>query len=121
MITGIGTDIAETDRIAKAIEKEQGFRELVFSKNEIAYCEPKTNKYQHYAARFAAKEAFFTAMGTGWKNGTAFNEVETVNNENGKPELKLLGKTAISIGVMKIHVSLSHIKSTATAVVVVEQ
>ena len=121
MITGIGTDIVETDRIVKAIEKEQGFRELVFSKNEIAYCEPKTNKYQHYAARFAAKEAFFKAMGTGWKNGTAFNEVETVNNENGKPELKLLGKTAISIGVMQIHVSLSHIKSTATAVVVVEQ
>ena len=121
MITGIGTDIVETDRIAKAIEKEQCFRELFFSKNEIAYCEPKTNKYQHYAARFAAKEAFFKAMGTGWKNGTAFNEVETVNNENGKPELKLLGKTAISIGVMKIHVSLSHIKNIATAVVVVEQ
>lgn len=121
MIAGIGTDIVETDRIAKAIEKEQGFRELLFSKNEIAYCESKTNKYQHYAARFAAKEAFFKAIGTGWKNGTAFNEVEIVNNKNGKPELLLLGKTAITIGVMKIHVSLSHIKSTATAVVLVEQ
>jgi holo-[acyl-carrier protein] synthase len=120
MITGIGTDIVETGRIAKAIEKEQGFRELVFSKNEIAYCESKTNKYQHYAARFAAKEAFFKAIGTGWKNGTAFNEVEIVNNENGKPELQLLGETAVTIGLMKIHVSLSHVKSMATAVVVAE-
>ncbi|HTN08454.1 holo-ACP synthase [Agriterribacter sp.] len=121
MITGIGTDIVETGRIAKAIEKEQGFRELVFSNIEIAYCESKANKYEHYAARFAAKEAFFKALGTGWKNGTAFNEVEIVNNENGKPELQLLGKTAITIGVMKIHVSLSHVKNMATAVVVAEQ
>ncbi len=121
MITGIGTDIVEPGRIAKAIEKEQGFRELVFSKNEIAYCESKTNKYQHYAARFAAKEAFFKALGTGWKNGTAFHEVEILNNENGRPELQLLGKTAITAGTMEIHVSLSHVKSMATAVVVVEQ
>ncbi len=121
MITGIGTDIVETGRIAKAIEKEQGFRELVFSKDEITYCESKTNKYQHYAARFAAKESFFKALGTGWKNGTAFHEVEILNNENGKPELQLLGETADTIGAVKIYVSLSHIKGMATAVVVVEQ
>ena len=121
MITGIGIDIVEPDRIAKAIEKEKGFRELVFSKNEITYCESKPNKYQHYAARFAAKEAFFKALGTGWKNGTAFKEVEVVNDEKGKPELLLLGETATTIGFMKIQVSLSHIKSMATAVVVVEQ
>ena len=121
MITGIGTDIVETERIAKAIEKEQGFRELVFSKNEIAYCESKTNKYQHYAARFAAKEAYLKAIGTGWKNGTAFNEIEIFHTENGKPELQLLGKTAFTIGSVKIFVSLSHIKSLATAVVVVEE
>ncbi len=121
MITGIGTDIVETSRMEKAIAKEQGFRELVFSKNEIAYCESKPNKYQHYAARFAAKEAFFKALGTGWKNGTAFNEVEVLNNAAGKPDLQLLGATAVTIGFMKIHVSLSHIKSMATAMVVIEQ
>ena len=121
MITGIGTDIVETGRIAKAIEKEQGFRELVFSKDEIAYCESKTNKYQHYAARFAAKEAFFKALGTGWKNGTSFHEVEILNSENGRPELHLLGETGDTIGAVKVHVSLSHVKSMATAVVVVEQ
>ena len=121
MITGIGTDIVETGRVEKAIEKERGFRELVFSKNEITYCESRTNKYQHYAARFAAKEAFFKALGTGWKNGTAFYEVEILNNENGKPELQLLGETAVTIGTVKTHVSLSHVKSMATAVVVIEQ
>ncbi|MCO5234982.1 MAG: holo-ACP synthase [Chitinophagaceae bacterium] len=120
MISGIGTDIVETSRIAGAIEKEQGFRELVFSKDEIAYCESKTNKYQHYAARFAAKEAFFKALGTGWQNATAFNEVEIVNSGTGKPELRLLGMTATTIGPVNAQVSLSHIKTVATAVVILE-
>jgi len=59
MIAGLGIDIVEVERIAEKIEKDNGFRELVFSANEIAYCESKTYKYEHYAARFAAKEAFF--------------------------------------------------------------
>lgn len=120
MIAGIGTDIVETDRIAKAIQKEQGFRELVFSKNEIDYCESKADKYQHYAARFAAKEAFFKALGTGWKNGTSFHEVEILNSSTGKPEILLLGETAQTVGVVKAQVSLSHIKSLAIAMVVIE-
>lgn len=119
MISGIGTDIVETSRIARAIEKEQGFRELVFSIDEIAYCESKTNKYEHYAARFAAKEAFFKAIGTGWKAGTAFHEVEIGNNENGKPEIILRGETARTVGDIRILVSLSHIKDLAVAMVIV--
>lgn len=119
MITGIGTDIVETDRIAKAIEKGTGFRELVFSQNEISYCESKVNKYEHYAARFAAKEAFFKALGTGWKTGTAFHEVEIRNAENGKPELYLQGETANTIGPIQVQVSLSHIKTIAVAVVLI--
>jgi len=66
MIKGIGIDMIEPERVATRIKKKKGFRELVFSKNEIAYCEKKTNKFEHYAARFAAKEAFFKAIGTGW-------------------------------------------------------
>ena len=54
MIKGIGIDMIEVERVAEKISKEKGFRELVFSKTEIAYCEAKTNKYEHYAARFAA-------------------------------------------------------------------
>lgn len=124
MVAGIGIDIIEVERVAANIEKEAGFRELVFSKNEIAYCEKKANKFEHYAARFAAKEAFFKALGTGWAAGTAFNEIEIINDENGKPELKLSGETAVAInktGNIKIMVSLSHLKAIASAVVIIEK
>ena len=124
MIAGLGTDMIEVDRVAAKIGKDSGFRELVFSKNEIAYCESKANKYEHYAARFAAKEAFFKALGTGWKNGTAFNEIEITHDERGKPGLVLLGQTAGLIDEMKISkisVSLSHLKTIASAVVIIEK
>ncbi len=123
MIYGIGIDQIEVDRVAEKIGKESGFRELVFSKTEIEYCEAKTNKFEHYAARFAAKEAFFKAMGTGWRNGTAFNEIEITNNEEGKPGISFLGKSRLSIAELKlgkISVSLSHLKTMASAVVLIE-
>ena len=124
MIAGLGIDIVEVERIAQKITKGNGFRELVFSANEIAYCESKTHKYEHYAARFAAKEAFFKALGTGWPEDTAFNEVAITNNEQGKPEIVLLGltRTIISaLGNFNIMVSLTHIKSAASAVVILEK
>jgi holo-[acyl-carrier protein] synthase len=123
MIFGIGTDIIEVERIAEKVGKKAGFRELVFSENEIAYCEAKANKYEHYAARFAAKESFFKALGTGWANGTAFNEIEIRNNETGKPGIFFLGKTAETIAAMQlgnISVSLSHVKTMAVATVIIE-
>ena len=123
MVTGIGIDMVEVERIAEKIGKEQGFRELVFSVNEIKYCEAATHKYEHYAARFAAKEAFFKAIGTGWTNGTAFNEIEITNDEKGKPQLILLGITADTLKDKKfvnISVSLAHVKTMATAVVIIE-
>jgi holo-[acyl-carrier protein] synthase len=97
---------------------------MVFSKTEIAYCESKTNKFEHYAARFAAKEAFFKALGTGWLEGTHFNEVEITNDESGKPALVLLGETKKTLsawGISKILVSLSHLKTIASAVVIIEK
>ena len=123
MVTGLGIDIVEVARIAEKIGKEQGFRELVFSAGEINYCEAATNKYEHYAARFAAKEAFFKAIGTGWTNGTAFNEIEIIHDKNGKPLLVLLGTTAVALQgtlIGSISVSLSHVKTMATAVVIIE-
>lgn len=123
MITGIGIDLIEIERVAAKISKKNGFRELVFSKKEIAYCEKKTNKYEHYASRFAVKEAFLKAIGTGWHNGTNFNEIEINNNEDGKPEIFFLGKTATSIAEMKlgkIFISLTHLKTMASAVVIIE-
>lgn len=123
MISGVGIDIVEVERIAASINKDKGFRELVFSAHEISYCESKAKKFEHYAARFAAKEAFFKAIGAGWAEGTAFNEIEVYNVVSGKPHIRLLGKTAVSLKQFKsgnIHASLSHTGSVGTAVVVVE-
>ena len=123
MIYGVGTDLADVERMAEKIGKEAGFRELVFSQTEIIYCEAKRNKYEHYAARFAAKEAFLKAMGTGWRNGTAFKEIEITHDENGKPVISFLGNTAITMAELKlgsISVSLTHIKKMASAIVIIE-
>jgi holo-[acyl-carrier protein] synthase len=123
MIFGIGTDLIEVERVADKMEKKQGFKELVFSADEIIYCEARTYKYEHYAARFAAKEAFLKAIGTGWRNGTAFNEIEMYHDEQGKPEMRFHGLTAKTIAELKlgkIFVSISHLKTMACAMVVIE-
>ena len=123
MIFGIGTDLIEVERVADKMQTRPGFKELVFSQNEIDYCEMKTYKYEHYAARFAAKEAFLKAIGTGWRTGTAFNEIEIYNDGQGKPELRFYGNTKITVEKMKIgniFVSLSHLKSVACAMVILE-
>src|SRR5580704_7143525 len=112
MIAGLGIDMIEVERVAVKIRKNKGFRELVFSMKEIEYCETKTNKFEHYAARFAAKEAFFKALGTGWRNGTSFNEIEIRHTEEGKPKLLLTGETKKTInaeGLKKFFVSISHL------------
>ncbi len=124
MITGIGTDIVEVDRVAEKIMKGNGFREMIFTPHEIAYCEKQGGKYESYAARFAAKEALLKALGTGWGNGNInFDEIETRNNSVGKPELYLVGNAAAQYELLKlkkIFVSLSHVKTTAIAMVIVE-
>lgn len=122
MILGIGTDIVDVIRISKSIENKK-FTEKVFSKNEIRYCESKANKAESYAARFAAKEAFSKAIGTGFRGEIAFTEIEVVNDELGKPHLYASGKTLDFIKSQKItsiHVSLSHIKQMAIAMVILE-
>lgn len=123
MIAGLGIDMIEVERISEKMTRAEGFRELVFSEREIAYCEQKKNKFEHYAVRFAAKEAFYKAIGSGWKNGTAFNEIEISNDDKGKPYIQLLGNTATLITEMSIKnilVSLTHLKTIASAVVIIE-
>ncbi len=124
MVTGLGMDLIEVERIRIRIAREAGFRELVFSRHEIDYCETKGNPYEHYAARFAAKEAFFKALGTGWVMEAPWNEIEIKNDEAGKPEMCFLGgtqKTMENLGVQKVMVSLSHLKAIGSAVVVIEK
>ena len=124
MIYGIGTDIIEVDRVAAKMERGNGFRDMIFTPHEIAYCDVQVNPEQHYAARFAAKEAFLKAMGTGWGHGKInFNEIEIRNDETGKPSLQLIGSATYCYSEMQIKqilVSLSHIKATAIAMVVIE-
>ena len=123
MIFGIGTDLIEVERIAEKIRNSSDFLHLVYSKEEIEYCSTKLNKYEHYAARFTAKEAFLKALGTGWISGTAFNEIVITHNEIGKPIISFIGATAITINNMNlgnIQVSLSHLKTIASAIVIIE-
>lgn len=122
-IKGVGIDLVEIERIATSLQKDNGFRELVFAPEEISYCESKTQKYEHYAARFAAKEAFLKALGTGWVSGTAFNEIIVQNTSTGKPQLVFIGTTAQTIAALAynhISLSLTHTRTTAGAVVVIE-
>jgi holo-[acyl-carrier protein] synthase len=123
MIIGTGIDIIEVDRIAMRVGRDSGFKELVFSKDEMNYCDAKASPFEHYAARFAAKEAFLKAVGRGWDSGLQWNEIEVVNEETGKPTLRVSGMTEKMLspmGIRIIHVSLSHLKSMATAIVILE-
>ena len=123
MILGVGIDIIEVDRVAEKLAKNNGFREKVFSRDEIAFCSADGRSSENYAARFAAKEAFFKALGTGWLNGTAFNEVEIAKDEKGKPFIRFLGETLTTIesfGFGRISVSMAHLNSIASATVIIE-
>jgi len=124
MIYGIGTDIIEVSRIHAVMEKDIGFRDKIFTSGEITYCETKRHKYENYAARFSAKEAFMKAIGAGWRFGIRFADIEVYHDEFGKPLIRLYGKAeelGKIEGISKIHVSLSHVKEIATAVVIVEK
>lgn len=124
MILGVGIDMIEVDRIRRLLTKDQGFKERIFTPKEQAYCETKKYKAQNYAARFAAKEAFFKALGTGWRGGMAFHEIEVLNDDLGKPEIILHGKAkqlAEEKGVKRVHVSLSHLRDVACSMVTIEK
>ncbi|MCK9218839.1 MAG: holo-ACP synthase [Bacteroidales bacterium] len=123
MIYGIGTDLIEVSRIEKVIQRDSGFREKIFTLSEIEYCESMKNKFQHYAARFSAKEAMLKAIGTGWRFGIRFADIEVYHDALGKPQIRVFGKAqewAEKLVISKIHVSLSHLKEMATAVVIIE-
>lgn len=124
MIIGTGIDMIEVERVSVKVAKNNGFKEKVFSSSEINYCEMMVNTAQHYAARFAAKEAFLKAAGGGLALGYDLNEIEVLNDEAGKPQFNLKGNfklLANQHGWNKIHVSLSHVQAMACAVVIIEQ
>lgn len=123
MIIGLGIDIVEVKRVAEKVMKNNGFREKVFSREEIACCEGETSKEQGYAGRFAAKEAFLKATGEGLRLTHDLHLIEVLPDSAGKPFIKLNGDLetyCIQRNWTSIHVSISHIKETATAVVIIE-
>jgi holo-[acyl-carrier protein] synthase len=124
VIVGIGTDLAEVPRIREAIERHgQRFIDRIFTAAEIAYVERKANRFERYAARFAAKEAGMKAIGTGWRRGVRWQDFEVTNLPSGKPTLALHGvasAVAEKLGVVNVALSLTHTAEQAMAVVILE-
>ena len=123
MIIGIGIDIIEVDRVAAKVAKENGFREKVFSREEIDFCNNDGRTAESYAARFAAKEAFLKATGRGLTAGHDLCDIVVINDALGKPGIVLRNSFAALANENSwttIHLSLSHIKAAACAVVVIE-
>lgn len=124
MIVGTGVDLCEVDRIQEAIGRHgRRFQERVFTAREIAYAERKANKYERYAARFAAKEAGMKALGTGWRGGLGWRDLEVTNLPSGRPTLKFHGKAAEiaeKLGVRNVSLSITHTKDQAMAMVILE-
>jgi len=125
MICGIGIDLIENGRLEKIIEKEGiKFLKRVFSSGEIKYCGKHVQSSIHYGARFAAKESFLKALGIGLGRGIKLSDIEVVHDKNGKPVLALYGEAKVQIEkrkITKIHLSLTHTKKYATAIVLLEK
>jgi holo-[acyl-carrier protein] synthase len=123
MIKGVGVDMVEIARVRRLVEEDRGFAARIFTEREIAYCESKFSKAQHYAARFTAKEAFFKALGTGFRGGMGWRDVEVANDDLGKPQLMLAAAALEQFRRSKLKramLSLSHTREMAVALVVVE-
>jgi len=124
VIVGTGIDLCEVRRIEAAIKRHgRRFVERVFTEREIAYCERKANKFERFAARFAAKEAGMKALGTGWRGGIGWRDFEVANEPSGRPTLTFHGKAveiAKKLGVRAIALSLTHTAEQAMAQVILE-
>jgi holo-[acyl-carrier protein] synthase len=118
-VIGIGTDIVECLRVAKMIEKHEDiFIQRVYTPGEIEYCGGRRSATQHYAGRWAAKEAILKAIGTGWSNGIQWTDIEIVNEMGGKPFVQLGGQAreiCNARGIDDILISISHCRLFATA------
>ena len=124
MILGTGVDLAEVPRIRASVERYGNrFIERIYTATEIAYVERKANKFERYAARFAAKEAGMKAIGTGWDHGVRWRDLEVANLPSGQPTLRLYGvasEIAERMGVRRISLSITHTSELALAHVILE-
>jgi holo-[acyl-carrier protein] synthase len=124
LIVGLGLDIAEVDRIEAAIVRHGvSFTKRLYTPDEVEYCERFHNRYERYAARFAAKEAAMKALGTGWRHGVRWRDIEVAREASGKPTLRLAGvarELADRMGVRNISLSITHSGNLALAQVIFE-
>jgi holo-[acyl-carrier protein] synthase len=124
LIVGLGLDIAEIDRIAAAITRHgTPILERLYTSAEVAYCESHRNKFERYAGRFAAKEAAMKALGTGWRRGVRWRDIEVIREASGKPSLALKGtakRIAEGLGVKNISLTITHSGNLALAEVIFE-
>jgi len=125
MIIGTGIDIAEIARFERFVQENNlPLLNRLFTPREYAYCSARRLSAQHFALRFAAKESFLKALGTGLRDGINWLDIEVVHDDLGKPLLELSGKAAeffASKGGGKCHLSLSHDAGCAVAMVVLEE
>ena len=116
----VGIDIVETARIRAAIERFKGrFLRRIFTEGEIAFCNSKPNRFQSYGARFAAKEAILKALGTGKSQGIRWRDMEIIDDEHSQPAVRLHGRVR-ELVAGEVHVSLSHTRTSAVAVCIIE-
>jgi holo-[acyl-carrier protein] synthase len=118
-VLGIGTDIVECLRIAQMIDRHgELFINRVYTTGEIEYCRSRKQATQHFAGRWAAKEAILKAIGTGWANGICWTDLEVRNDPGGQPKVLVRGgakEAALRRGIGDILVSISHCRTYATA------
>jgi holo-[acyl-carrier protein] synthase len=121
-IVGLGTDIIEVVRIGEMIERHgEIFLNRVYTDEEIRYCQKRKEYTQHYAGRWAAKEAVMKALGTGWSRGVGWRDIEVAIDRSGKPSIIIRGgarEIASTSGIAQVLVSISHCRAFATATAV---
>lgn len=124
MVVGLGTDLIEIERVQQSLDRfGERFMQKIFTEGEIAYCQRKKQAAESFASRFAAKEATAKALGTGISRGIAWKEIEVRREAGERPTLHLNGRAAeraAAMGVRHFHLSLTHSREVAMAVVIAE-
>lgn len=120
-VFGIGIDLVDVRRIRAALERfPDRFKDRVFAPSEIKFCEQLADGAISYAGRFAAKEAFSKALGTGLRGAIGWREIEVLDNERSRPSVRVTGRAAGILGNREVHLSITHLHDYAAAVVVIE-